>query len=106
MAGIKSVRFKKAVEIFDGAAVEALGLGLHAQQEGGDVGPSGMAIGAEGEPIGAVLFEGDIDAVGELGSIEDEWAGGASRGSVEAVGEEAGFEGVHAGHGVLGEGDA
>ena len=33
-------------------------------------------------------------------------SGGAFHGCVEAVGEEAGFEGVHAEHGVLGEGDA
>ena len=33
----------------------------------------GVAIEAEGEPVGAVLFERDVDAVGEFGSIEDEW---------------------------------
>ena len=57
---------KKAVEIFDGAAMEALGPGFDSQRRGGDV----------GLPAGAVLFEGDIDAVGEFGSVEDEWVGG------------------------------
>ena len=64
------------MEVFDGVAMEALGLGLKSKECGGDVGLAGEAIEAEGEPVGAVLFEGDVDAVGELGSIEDEWLGG------------------------------
>jgi hypothetical protein len=94
------------MEIFDGAAMEALGLGLKSKECGGDIGLPGEAIEAEGEPVGAVLFEGDVDAVGEFGSIEDEWVGGAGHGLIEAVGEEAGFEDGHAAHGVFGEGDA
>jgi hypothetical protein len=65
------------MEIFDGAAMEALGLGLKSKKCGGDVGLPGEAIEPEGEPVGAVLLEGDIDAVRDLGSIEDEWLGGA-----------------------------
>src|ERR1039458_10429241 len=53
-----AAKLKKAVEIFDGAAMEALSLGLDSQQEGCDVGPSGIAIEAEGEPVGAVWFSG------------------------------------------------
>ena len=54
------------MEIFDGAAMEALGLGLKSKKRGGDFGLPGEAIEAEGEPVGAVLFEGDVDAVGEF----------------------------------------
>ena len=42
----------------------------------------------------------------DLGSLEDIRLGGAAHGVVEAVGEETGFQGVHAEYGVLGEGDA
>jgi hypothetical protein len=77
-------KFQQAVETFDGAAMEALGLGLKAKNRGGDVGLPAVAMEAEGEPVGAVLVEGDI----------------------EAVGEEAGFEDRRAAHGVLGDGDA
>ena len=98
--------FRRRWKIFDGAAMEALGLGLKAEERGGDVGLAGEAIEAEGEPIGAVLFERDVDAGGQIGAIEDEWLGGAGHGLVEAVGEEAGFEDGHAAHGVFGEGDA
>src|ERR1022692_3591301 len=94
------------MEIFDGAAMEALGLSLKSKECGGDIGLPGEAIETEGEPVGTVLFEGDVDAVGELGAIEDEWVGGAGHGLIEAVGEEAGFEDGHAAYGVLGEGDA
>ena len=69
-----AAKLQEAVEIFDGAAMEALGLGLKAEECGGDVGLAGEAIEAEGEPVGAVLFEGDVDAFGEFGAIEDEWA--------------------------------
>ena len=71
-----AAKLQEAVEVFDGVAMEALGLGLKSKECGGDVGLAGEAIEAEGEPVGAVLFEGDVDAVGELGSIEDEWLGG------------------------------
>jgi hypothetical protein len=101
-----AAKLEKAVEIFDGAAMEALGLGLKSKKRGRDFGLPGEAIEAEGEPVGAVLFEGDVDAGGEFGAIEDEWVGGAGHGLVEAVGEEAGFEDGHAAHGVFGEGDA
>ena len=94
------------MEIFDGAAMEALGLRLETEERGGDVGLAGEAIEAGGEPVGAVLFQGDVDTVGELRPLEDVGFGGTFHGLVEAVGEEAGFEGVHTEHGVLGEGDA
>jgi hypothetical protein len=96
----------EAMEIFDGAAIEALGLGLEAQERGADVGLPIEYVEAERKPIGAVLGERDLDALGELGLIEDEGVGGAGHGLVEAIGKKAGLEGVHARHGVLGEGDA
>jgi hypothetical protein len=85
-------KLQQAMEIFDGTAMEALGLCLKAQNRGGDVGLPGVAMETESEPVGAVLIEGDIDAVGELRLLEDEWPGGAFHGLVEAVGEEAGFQ--------------
>jgi hypothetical protein len=97
-------QFQQAVEVFDGAAMEALGLGLESQERGGDVGFLGEAVEAEGDPEGAVLGEGDLEAVGDL-LLEDNRPGGPFHGMVEAIGEEAGFEGIHAEHGVLGEGD-
>jgi hypothetical protein len=78
-----AAKLEKAVEIFDGAAMEALGLGLKSKKRGRDFGLPGEAIEAEGEPVGAVLFEGDVDAVGEFGSIEDEWVGGAGHGLIQ-----------------------
>jgi hypothetical protein len=96
----------EAVEVFYGAAVEALGLGLAAKEGGGDIGLAVEDIEAVGEPEGAVLGEGCLDVFADLGSLEDVRVRWAAHSVVEAVGEEAGFEGVHAEHGVLGEGDA
>jgi hypothetical protein len=61
---------------------------------------------AVGEPEGAVLGARDIDVIADLAAFEDVGIVGADHGSFQAVGEEAGFEGVHAEQGVLGEGDA
>jgi hypothetical protein len=94
------------VKIFDGAAVEALGLGLEAKEGGGDVGLAVEDIEAVGKPECPILGEGGLDALADLGSLEDVRLLGSAHGLVEAVGEEAGFERVHAEHGVLGEGDA
>jgi len=94
------------VKIFDGTAIETLGLGLEAEESRGNIGLAVEDIEAVGEPEGSVLGEGGLDALADLGSLEDVRLLGAAHGLVEAVGEEAGFEGVHAEHGVLGEGDA
>ena len=96
----------EAVEVLDGAAVEALGLGLEAEEGGGDIGLAVEDIEAVGEPESAVLREGCLDALADLGSLEDVRLRWAAHGVVEAVGEEAGFEGIHAEHGMLGEGNA
>lgn len=96
----------EALELLDGTAVETLRLGLVTEEEGEGVGLAAEAVEAEAEPIGTMLFGGDWDALGEIGRSEDAGLGGAYHGSVEAVGEEAGFESGHAQHGLLGEDDA
>jgi hypothetical protein len=96
----------EALEILDGAAIKTLRLGLEAEEHVGGLELLHEAIEAEGEPIGAVLSEGDLDAGGEFGPFEDEGLGGAFHGLVEAIGEEAGFESGCAQQGLLGEGDA
>ncbi len=96
----------EAVEIFDGAAVEAFGLGLEAEEGGGHTGLAVVDSEAVGEPEGAVLGARDFDVVADLAAFEDLGIVGADHGGFQAVGEEAGFEGVHAEQGVLGEGDA
>jgi hypothetical protein len=98
--------FAEAVEILDGPAVEALGLGLETEEGSGDVGLAVEGVEAVGEPEGAILGLGDIDVVADLALFEDIGLGGAEHGLFEAGGEEAGFEGVHAEQGVSGEGDA
>jgi len=84
-----AAKLQQAVEIFDCMAIEALGLGLETEECGGDIGLPGVAIEAEGEPVGAVLIGGDFDAFAAIGMIEDLLVHGAL---IEAVGEEAGFE--------------
>jgi hypothetical protein len=97
----------QAVEILHGAAVEALGLGLVAEQEGESQGLA-REHGAEtaGEPVIVVLAYGELQAVGEIGLAEDEGLAIAVQGLFEAVGEEAGFHEGDAKHTVLGQGDA
>ena len=48
----------------------------------------------------------DSDVIADLTSFEDVGLGAAEHGLFETGGEEAGFEGVHAEQGVLGEGNA
>ncbi len=69
-----------------------------------DIGLPAVAIEAEGERVGAVLIECDVDAFADLSTIEVVRVHGAL---IEAVGEEAGFDGRHSPHGVVGQsGDA
>jgi hypothetical protein len=76
----------EALELLDGAAVVALGLGLVAQQQGPTVGLAGHAVEACAEEV--VRVSSGI------------------RGLAEAGGEKAGFEARGAEDGLLGEGDA
>jgi len=97
----------ETVEIFDGAAVEALGLGLVAEENGPGGGVSGEAGEALGEAEVAILAAGDLERVSE--DFGEELAHGESFGVhdfIEADGEEAVFEGGAAEQGLLGEGDA
>ena len=86
--------------------MEALGLGLEAEERGGEIGLTAEDFEAVGEPKSAVLGPRDFDVIADLAAFEDLGIGWADHGGFQAVGEEAGFEGVHAEHGVLGEGDA
>jgi hypothetical protein len=45
--------------------VEALGLGLKWKESGGDLGLPGEGIEAEGEPVGMVLLERDLNDGGD-----------------------------------------
>ena len=95
----------EAVEVFDGAAVEALGLGLVAEEEFPGLGIGGEIEKAFGEDEVLPLAAGDFQLrVAEVGVEE---AGGCGFGGVmEARGEEAAFEAGGAEEVQLGDGDA
>ena len=103
----RAERFE-AVEIFDGAAVETLGLGLVAEENG----PGwGVFPGVLGEALGeaeiAILGAGDFEVVSE--DFGEELVNREVFGVhdlIEADSEEAVFEGGAAEQGLLGEGDA
>ena len=98
----------QTVEIVDGVAVETLGLGLIAEENG----PGwGVFPGVLGEALGeaeiAILGAGDFEVVSE--DFGEELVNGEAFGVhdlIEADGEEAVFEGGAAEQGLLGEGDA
>ena len=97
----------QAVEIFDGAAVETLGLGLIAEENGPGWGVSGETAEAFGEAEIAILGAGDFEVVSEdFGQelVNREVFG--VHDLIEADSEEAVFEGGAAEQGLLGEGDA
>jgi len=96
----------ETVEILYRAPIEALGLGLVANDEEEAGGFAGEAVKAFGEPIGAVLAGGYVDSVGDFGVHEDQGSAGAFGGFVEAGDEEAGFESGTAEERQLGEGDS
>jgi hypothetical protein len=96
----------EVLEVLDGAAVEALGLGLEPEENGDDARLPMKSKDTMAGPIGAALLESDLDAVGDLGVFEDPGLGGTLHGFLEAVGEEAGLESVEPEDGEVGEGDA
>jgi len=63
--------FEEAVEIFDGEAMEALGLGLKAEQDIGEVRLAIEAVESEDERVGIVLSAAHFEAVCELGLAEE-----------------------------------
>jgi hypothetical protein len=96
----------EAVEIFEGAAVLAFGLGLVAEEDGPAVGLAGEAEEAVGEAVVAVLGAGDFDV-----AISDEFRAHGREGEIVGVEgfveggcEEAGLEPGGAEDGLLGEG--
>ena len=94
------------MQILDGAAVEAFGLGLIAEEDGPGGIAGHLAVEAEGEEVVAILLAGDFDALGQLGVHAQDGGIGAVEGFIEAGGEEAGFEAGDAEEALLGEGDA
>src|ERR1017187_1622129 len=97
----------QAVEIFYGAAVETLGLGLIAEKDGPGWGVSGETAEAFGEAEIAILGAGDFEVVSE--DFGEELVNGEVFGVhdlIEADSEEAVFEGGAAEQGLLGKGDA
>jgi hypothetical protein len=97
----------EALEILDSAAVEALGLGLVAEQQRKTVGLARelMETGAEQEI--PVLGAGDFDIAAEDGAVHvDPGMAIGVAGFVEGGGEEASFEAGSTEEGLLGEGDA
>jgi hypothetical protein len=106
LAGDFGAEGLEAVEILDGAAIEALGLGLVTDDEEKAGGFAGKAVKAFGEPIGAVLAGGDGDSVGDFRVLEDQGSAGAFGGFVQAGDEESGFESGAAKERQLGESDS
>jgi hypothetical protein len=95
----------EAVEIFEGAAVLAAGVGPIAEKEGPAVGPADEAEEAVAEEAGAIANTAEFPiAVGELGIPRELRVIPAADGLIDAGGEEAGFEARGAQQGLLGEG--
>ena len=96
----------ETVEFLDGAAVEALGLGLIAEEEGKTVGVFVEAVEAFGEEVVAVLRLGDfVIVVDERVGDAHQGAAVAVEGLIEEGGAQAGVEAFDAEEGLLGEGD-
>src|ERR1019366_3219280 len=96
----------ETLEFLDGAAVEALGLGLGAEEEGETVGVFVEAVEAFGEEVIAVLGLGDfVIVVDERIGDTHQRAAVAVEGLVEEGGAQAGVEALDAEEGLLGEGD-
>ena len=96
------------VELLDGAAVVAFGLGLIAESQGPTVGMFHQAVESFAQCVVAVLGAGDFDIPipGEFWGHEDYRAKAGVEGLVEAGGEEAGFQARGAEDSLLGEGEA
>jgi hypothetical protein len=94
------------VELLDGAAVVAFGLGLVADGQGPTVGLFDHAVESFAEHVVAVLGAGDLEIAGEFLRHEEEGVAGGVEDLGEAGGEQAGLEARGAEEGLLGEGDA
>ncbi len=98
----------QALELLDGAAVVALGLGLIAEQQGPGIGALRHAVEARSQGEVAVLSAGDFDVAvaGQLGAHGSEGVIAVIDGHIHAGGEEPGFQARRAEEGMLGQGDA
>jgi hypothetical protein len=96
----------ETLEFLDGAAVEALALGLIAEEEGEAVGVFVEAVEAFGEEVVAVLGLGDfVIVVDERVGDAHQGAAIAVEGLIEEGGTQAGVEALDAEEGLLGESD-
>lgn len=99
----------EAFEVFDGAAVLALGLGLVAEEEAPSGGGFGVhVVEALGEEVVAVLdlHFGGIDVEFFVEGNDGGFVFEVEEDAVEGGGEEAGFKARYPEYVVLGEGDA
>ena len=94
-----------AIEFFDGAAVEALGLGLVAEEQRPTVGVFDHAMESFAQGVGAVLAAGDFDIsiAGQGSAHGGPWGLIVIEGLIHAYGEESGFEARGAENGLLGQ---
>jgi hypothetical protein len=90
------------MEVFDGAAIEAFGLGLVAEEGGVEFGVE--TAEAFAEVIVAIL--GGIGRSVEVLPEAGEGIAGGREGLIEEAGEEGGFDAGETFHGLLREGDA
>jgi hypothetical protein len=89
-----------------GAAAQAFGLRLVAEEQSDAVGSAGLELEAFGQGEGAVLGLGDLDPMGDVIGQGEGQVAVVGEGGVEARGDHSGFEGGDAEEGLLGEGDA
>ena len=91
------------MDLFEGAAVVALGLGLVAEEVAETVAAAGEALETFGEAVVTVLGAGDLEVAAEFLVDGAEGAVGVVEGGTEGGGEEAGFEagGAEDGDGLL-----
>jgi hypothetical protein len=105
---LRAERFE-ALELFDGAAVEPLGLGLIAEEEGpcrGRVASHALETLGEAESLVLVLHFEAVDLERFVERNEGRVIGEIGHGAIEGEGAEAGFEFREAEEVVLGDGDA
>ena len=95
-----------AFELLDGATVEALGLGLDAEEDHDIAGLLIQATEALVQDEVAVLGSGDVDVLDHFEIHQAERAAVGVEGFIEASGVHAGFHPGTAVEGLLGEGDA
>ena len=94
-----------ALEILDGAAVEAFGLGLITKEEL-PVRFAAELREAGGHPVTVILAGRDLQSISELGVLEDSRVAGNLQSFLKAHGDESRLDAVSAEEGMPREGDA